>query len=441
MASIDFDAIDEKLLQSLVDEGVLEDINLEYKRELPSKICETQLNKTEKKEILQDISAFANTDGGLLIYGIEDRKGVPKALVGLSFSKEQSTAIRDKISDYVKYNLEPPIYSIDFRDIDVLQSKVAFVFRIRKSVNAPHRIKLKDSDVFYGRRSNGVYPMNVDDMRAAFTLSEARTQMIRSFKNSSVSYAPYDADSVLPFKTDAKILLHLIPADAFVAGKRYELNALFKDSEALKPMFRRAGGFSNVGPHSKITRRFNLNGILKFCYYVYRTPDPVDNRNIETKWAQYTKVQLHTNGIIEASEGMMLNENGTKHLNIDFLESGVIDCVRDYLDCLQHLGVTPPIFTFLTLTGVEGYDLSKSWHCYPDAFGATIDTNVLEVAETLIPEFGVESAMAMKPCFDSIWNACGYPKSMNFDEEGKYRPQDSQAHLNEAVHEYYPPKS
>jgi predicted HTH transcriptional regulator len=221
MASIDFDAIDEKLLQSLVDEGVLEDINLEYKRELPSKICETQLNKTEKKEILQDISAFANTDGGLLIYGIEDRKGVPKALVGLSFSKEQSTAIRDKISDYVKYNLEPPIYSIDFRDIDVLQSKVAFVFRIRKSVNAPHRIKLKDSDVFYGRRSNGVYPMNVDDMRAAFTLSEARTQMIRSFKNSSVSYAPYDADSVLPFKTDAKILLHLIPADAFVAGKRF----------------------------------------------------------------------------------------------------------------------------------------------------------------------------------------------------------------------------
>jgi hypothetical protein len=103
--------------------------------------------------------------------------------------------------------------------------------------------------------------------------------------------------------------------------------------------------------------------------------------------------------------------------------------------------VTPPIFTFLTLTGVEGYDLSKSWTCYPDAFGATIDTNVLEVAETLIPEFGVESAMAMKPCFDSIWNACGYPKSMNFDKEGKYRPQDSQAHLNEAVHEYYPPKS
>jgi len=37
MASIDFDAIDEKLLQSLVDEGVLEDINLEYKRELPAR--------------------------------------------------------------------------------------------------------------------------------------------------------------------------------------------------------------------------------------------------------------------------------------------------------------------------------------------------------------------------------------------------------------------
>jgi len=75
--------------------------------------------------------------------------------------------------------------------------------------------------------------------------------MIRSFKNSSVSYAPYDAEVSCPLKLTQNSYFNLIPADAFVLASGIELNALFKDSEALKPMFRRAGGFSNVGPHFK----------------------------------------------------------------------------------------------------------------------------------------------------------------------------------------------
>jgi Putative DNA-binding domain len=435
MVNIDFDAIDEGFLQSLVDDEVPEDINLEYKRELPSKICEARLNKAEKKEILEDISAFANTDGGILIYGVQDDDGIPEKLTGLSFDEKQSIATRDKILEYAKYHLEPPIHSIDFRYVKVLDSKVALVFKVPKSVGAPHKIKLKDIDMLYGRRSNGVYPMNIDDMRAAFALSDTRIQMIRDFKDERISRFHFRNDLDLPLSGDAQTILHLIPADSFVAGKRYDVDGLFRDTEALKPMFRQ--GFGGLGPRPDIERRFNLDGILKYCPYVYQKEGK--EGATETVWTTYTKVQLFTKGIIEASERIALNSEYTPnpmHLNIDLFEKVLQDCLSDYLNCLQHLEVTPPIFLFLTLRGVRGYELSKSWTRYPQVFGGTIDRDVLEVPERPIPDYKMEPATALKPCFDSIWNACGYPRSMNYDKEGNYRPQDGQEQLEIEVSQF-----
>ena len=31
-----------------------------------------------------------------------------------------------------------------------------------------------------------------------------------------------------------------------------------------------------------------------------------------------------------------------------------------------------------------------------------------------------DTPLVLRPCFDSIWNACGYAKSLNYDENGKW---------------------
>ena len=435
MVNINFDAIDEALLQSLVDEKVIEDTTLEYKQELPSKILEATINKTEKKGILEDISAFANTEGGLLIYGIQEHKGIPKKLTGLPFSEEECITIKNKFLDYANFHFEPPIHSIDFRRVPIAKSKVVLVFRIPKSANPPHKIILKDINMLYGRRSNGVYPMNIDDMRAAFTLSETRTQMIRNFKKGRIyEFDHYSNDAKLSLSGDAETILHLIPVDSFVAGKRYDdVDDIYRDTEALKPMFQQGDWRGWEGAQLNIQRTFNLDGVLKYCDYFYQKKGK--EGATEPVWTPYTKVQLFTNGIIEASERIFLNSRdlpNPKHIYIDWFESQLIECIEDYLNTLQRLGVTPPIFLFLTLRRVLGYDLSKSsWTSYSSVFESTIDRNVLEVPERLIPDYKMRPAAILKPCFDSIWSACGYPRSMNYDKEGKYRPgsRDSQEQL------------
>jgi predicted HTH transcriptional regulator len=69
--------ITEDDLQYLEDNQIIEKRQLEYKKELTIK------SGDEKREFLADVSAFANSAGGYLIYGIEEDDGVPIDLLGI----------------------------------------------------------------------------------------------------------------------------------------------------------------------------------------------------------------------------------------------------------------------------------------------------------------------------------------------------------------------
>jgi len=60
-------------LQNLIDNAVAEGRTIEYKQALPGG------TDSEKKEFLADVSSFANTAGGDLLFGISEDKGVPTA--------------------------------------------------------------------------------------------------------------------------------------------------------------------------------------------------------------------------------------------------------------------------------------------------------------------------------------------------------------------------
>ena len=72
--------IDESDLQTLVDNGVREGKEIEYKEAL------TLFSPEQKQEFLNDVSSFANANGGLQFYGIRESKddaGVPLEVCGL----------------------------------------------------------------------------------------------------------------------------------------------------------------------------------------------------------------------------------------------------------------------------------------------------------------------------------------------------------------------
>ncbi len=50
----------------------------------------------------------------------------------------------------------------------------------------------------------------------------------------------------------------------------------------------------------------------------------------------------------------------------------------------------------------------------------TIDRDILLLPEIVIESYDVIAEDILRPCFDSIWNACGFPRSPNYDDTGEW---------------------
>ena len=116
-----------KYLNSLIENKVEENLNLDYKA---SGSLEKQNNKTT--EISKDVSAMANSDGGILIFGIQedgDNKHLPEKIDPINrkeFSKEWlEQIIQDKI--------RPRISNFKIHPIEIDNDYVVYIVEIKKN--------------------------------------------------------------------------------------------------------------------------------------------------------------------------------------------------------------------------------------------------------------------------------------------------------------------
>ena len=380
-------------LQALIDNSELEGKTIEYKQSLPDN------SDSDKIKFLAGISSFSNASGGDLIYGItEDRnKGIPKKLEGLTIENVDREI--NRLESMIRDGIKPRISGIVIQPIKVLKSKVALLIGIPRSWNSPHRVTLKGHDKFYTRSTKGKYSMDVAELRIAFNLSETITERIRRFREDRISKI-FTNTTPVPFYDNAKVVLHLIPIISFNPAQRYELNKITSYSEKLKPIAISHFGFRN---------RHNLDGFLTY------------SRDREGK--SYSYVQLVNNGIIEAVEGRYLapRENeGNLTIRGTAYENSLIESLSVYLSALKELNVELPIFVFLTLIGVKGYSMSIGQGMFAERGEYEIDRDILFLPEVIIEKYDASPEDILKPCFDALWNACGYSKSPNYNNTGKY---------------------
>jgi hypothetical protein len=97
------------------------------------------------------------------------------------------------------------------------------------------------------------------------------------------------------------------------------------------------------------------------------------------------------------------------------LEGEIVDATRRFLGLLSKMGVEPPFLVMLTLVGVLGYRLGVDER---RAHRTTrpIDRDILLVPDLLIEEVAGDIVKSLKPIFDAIWNASGWPGSANYDD-------------------------
>lgn len=379
-------------LQALINNKVIEGKNIDYKKELPNN------SDSSKKEFLADVTSFANTSGGDLIFGIEqdNQSGEPKVLIGIEV--ENIDREKTRLDNIIRSGVEPRILSTTIQPVLLNNSKFIFLIRIPKSWIGPHRVIFGGHAKFYARNSSGKYEMDIDELRVAFNLSETIVERIRNFRADRVAKILAD-ETPVPMYQNPKIVFHIVPISAFKPSQKYDIDSL--TSEISKPHDKLPLIYLSV-----LNWRYNLDGLFTY------------SDNEDGTFSAYT--QLYRNGIIEAVDALMLRpmERGLLVPSVLY-EKRLLKVLSSYLQLLSELSVETPIFIFLSFLTVRSYKMAIKRELYFDE-GHPIDRDLLLLPEAIVEDFGVDAKEVLNPLFDLVWNACGYKVSLNFDENGNW---------------------
>jgi len=160
----------------------------------------------------------------------------------------------------------------------------------------------------------------------------------------------------------------------------------------------------------------------------------VDDGVIEGRQLDYedgdteTYVQVFRNGTAEFCDTRMLRprlqgDHQIQDIPSTLFESEILQGTRNVLDLLVVLGVPLPYVIFLTLVGVRGYVMALSPEHrilldepYP------IDRDNFYVPGQIVSRRGGQVDPVLKPMLDAVWNAAGFARSPNFNNEGVWSP-------------------
>jgi len=402
--------IDESSLFSLIgDMDFSESKLLDYKSKLPF-----DYDRSKRKPIwargndtadaarfkfVKDVSSFANAAGGVLVYGIHAPEGVATKISGTDTRTEDVEKVRQLMFDCLSSHnaVAPPIGGIECEAVPVTidgKRDIVYILEIPKSWRAPHRVSSQNLNglyTFWSRKSGSAdnYQLDVGELREAFNLSETITERIRRFREDRLARVlanEVPAHFNKEYDNEGKVILHLIPINAFDPGKRCKLDQIYEDPSRLTPL-------SPASP-SETRTLINLDGILR---QLTRASTGLD--------VSSSYVQLYKNGIIEAACNWGFGSE--KWILIKDFETWLKLAAYEYLDILKSLSVELPIYLFLAISGVEGVQLRWSDMAAND-LGRHIDRDMLLLPEVCIRSYE-EAANALKDCVESVWQAGGYP--------------------------------
>jgi hypothetical protein len=390
---ITIDSITEANLQQLIEDQIPEDKHLEYKRDLCME------SDKQKLELLCDISAMANTDGGNIVYGMASKPGYADDIVGLKNFNEDDTKL--KIENLLRDFIQPRLRGIDFQVISLVNGNHALIIRVRQSFSAPHMVRHKGQTRFCGRNAAGKYDLDVQELRSAFLENETFGERLKEFRLDRVNKL---ASGTWPTPMTCKhlVVLHILP----VSGAQRETFFSTQDlkrinySANLRPMVSRGWGL-----------RHNFDGVICLGSAIGdKTPSYVQVfRQAYIESVCSTILDPEWNGVRVGKPEMFFIPN------IDF-ENELIESFERSLKALQDLEVTPPYTVSLSLLHVRGFRMFLGARYFDE--GREIDRSYLLTSETLVESYDIVGADILRPHFDQVWNACGYPKSMNYEKNG-----------------------
>lgn len=382
----DFEAVTESDIVELVTAGATEGITLEFKEATYGN------SDSDKKELLKDLSAFANMHGGHLIIGVKAASGVAVEVSGIEVPDVDAEILR--LDQIVRTGLEPRIPVCRFRGVTLAKGGHVIVVRVGRSWRLPHRVAAQKSYRFWIRNSGGCHEASMEELRTMFGEGIALVERARQFRDERITRIR-EGRGPRPVDPTGRLFLHLVPHSTLLLPEPIAVNHLYQKHQPFAPI-----GYMGYTP------RYNFDGVI-----IEKGGEP----NLG-----YT--QLFRSGAVEATQANLVRSHGGQNVIAGVkLERELITSLTSYLDGMKQLGSEPPITVFITLDTVAG----AYYHVLRNQFATEMtpfDRDPLHLPDCVVSEYGDEDSyhMAVRPAFDALWNAVGFAQNQFFNEANRW---------------------
>lgn len=409
--STNLDSITGADIENLIEQREPEGQQLDYKAEFDS----------DKNEFRRDVSSFANSNGGDIVVGVAEEKGIPSVLRGINLSKKTAEQYKNQIIEILRARIKPMIPGVRVHITPPIDDKRFAVIRVPKSMAAPHQVEIENKQFeFWVRREASKQRMDIDELRGSILASETLTERIRNFRLDRLSKITVGEEPVV-LKPGARLVLHMIPSTAFDPSVRHDISWLNWTSS------NRDQNTSNLAQrltylfHDSIPSAlyFNLEGLIAV--------DRLQGQECRSY------VQIFRNGIVEVVDAYrvntIINDLPIWH---PVMHGYLIKSISRTLELQEKIGVGLPVYILVSLIGMTQHRI----FCDPSYF--TEYSNPLGRENILLPVgvvdgfssdtdegdqrsgYRKQAEITGKDISDTIWNAGGFDRCYHFDENGVY---------------------
>ena len=236
------DQVTADFLRKLCEDQCPESDTLEFKREIPG-----GLDK-DKHELLKDVCALANSDGGDLVFGIQEITGAASTLVPLT--QESADAAKRRLSQVLDAGLEPRVQGLRFHHVE-MDSGYILILRVPASYDGPHCVRSNNNRRFVMRNGTSTTDMTFDQLRAAFDRTATLAERAHRFIEDRLQM-------IMNLKTPKKLIegpllvIHFVPIAGLAGRRTIDLQVIY--SGEYTKFMRNDWGSGD--------RTFNLDGLV-----------------------------------------------------------------------------------------------------------------------------------------------------------------------------------
>lgn len=361
---------------------------IDYKRDwtpLSGADLSTTTQRERKNEFLKDVSSFANTAGGVIVYGVNTRRapnndtGIPIDACGVSVH-DNWAALLAQLTEIVRDNLRPQFVSINLQPVDMADGKTVLVLGIAYSLAMPHMVWLDKDGRVWRRTESGRYQADIEEIGRMIEERWSSRSEVEAFRDARREWARH-----LSYP-NTNTLLHIVPAGRL--DRIMDLRPHVLGMKKLTPF-----------PASD-DARFNHDGVIIDGYRM----SGGNARAGHLQWFRHGGIELLTTQYHGVEQ-----PNAT--LSAYALSSLVQERVPPILQYMvEKLDRDPPFALMITLNGIKGRTIGDapgaSWHRanVPHAF----EVEVLGLPTLRIDAVTDDFSQLVQPVLDVLWQSAGY---------------------------------